>query len=99
MLIAPELTFPKSVQESAGEKSLAVGESLTAEKMEQCRWVKPKRGDYATLLYGRFSTSLLPLINGLCVITMRLPVVDIADHERTSVLRRDLQMWRRWPRG
>ena len=28
---------------------------------------------------------------GLCVITTRLPVADIADHERTSVLRRDLE--------
>src|SRR5215467_1908940 len=27
---------------------------------------------------------------GLCVITTRLPVTDIADHERTSALRRDL---------
>jgi hypothetical protein len=27
---------------------------------------------------------------GLCVITTRTPVADIADHERTSVLRRDL---------
>ena len=36
---------------------------------------------------------------GLCVVTTRLPVVDIRDHERNSVLCRDLQMWRRWPRG
>ena len=28
---------------------------------------------------------------GLCVITTRIPVTDIADHERTSVLRRDLE--------
>jgi hypothetical protein len=28
---------------------------------------------------------------GLCVITTRLPIVDIADHERTSALRRDLE--------
>src|SRR6202030_3240744 len=28
---------------------------------------------------------------GLCVITTRLPVTDIADHERTSVLRRELE--------
>src|SRR6516162_9695275 len=28
---------------------------------------------------------------GLCVITSRLPVADIADHERTSALRRDLE--------
>ena len=27
---------------------------------------------------------------GLCVITTRTPVADIADHERTSALRRDL---------
>jgi Protein kinase domain/NACHT domain len=29
--------------------------------------------------------------NGLCVITTRLTVADIADHERTSVLRRNLE--------
>src|SRR5439155_1073016 len=29
--------------------------------------------------------------NGLCLITTRLPVADIADHERTSALRRDLE--------
>jgi len=28
---------------------------------------------------------------GLCVVTTRLPVADIADHERTSALRRDLE--------
>jgi len=28
---------------------------------------------------------------GLCVITTRLPVADVADHERTSALRRDLE--------
>jgi hypothetical protein len=28
---------------------------------------------------------------GLCVITTRLPVVDLLDHERTSVLRRELE--------
>jgi hypothetical protein len=29
---------------------------------------------------------------GLCVITTRIPVADIADHERTSALRRDLEL-------
>ena len=29
--------------------------------------------------------------SGLCVITTRLPVADIADHEHTSALRRDLE--------
>jgi len=28
---------------------------------------------------------------GLCVITTRIPVADIADHEQTSVLRRELE--------
>ena len=28
---------------------------------------------------------------GLCLITTRIPIADIADHERTSVLRRDLE--------
>jgi len=30
---------------------------------------------------------------GLCVITTRTPVADIADHERTSALRRDQNAW------
>jgi serine/threonine protein kinase len=34
---------------------------------------------------------------GLCVITTRLPVADIADHERTSALRRDLEQLSRLP--
>jgi hypothetical protein len=46
-----------------------------------------------------FLHELAAFNNGLCVITTRLPVVDIADHERTSVLRRDLKMWRRWPQA
>ena len=29
--------------------------------------------------------------SGLCVITTRLPIADVADHERTSALRRDLE--------
>ena len=29
--------------------------------------------------------------SGLCVVTTRLPIADIADHERTSALRRDLE--------
>ena len=33
--------------------------------------------------------------SGLCVITTRLPVADIADHERTSTLRRDLEHFER----
>jgi hypothetical protein len=28
---------------------------------------------------------------GLCLVTTRLPVADLADHEGTSVLRRDLE--------
>src|SRR3982074_1551935 len=34
---------------------------------------------------------LASLNTGLCVITTRLPIADIADHERTSALRRDLE--------
>jgi predicted ATPase len=34
---------------------------------------------------------LAALNSGLCVITTRTPVTDIADHERTSALRRDLE--------
>jgi serine/threonine protein kinase len=34
---------------------------------------------------------LAAFYTGLCVITTRIPVADIADHEQTSVLRRDLE--------
>ena len=34
---------------------------------------------------------LATFINGLCVITTRLPVADLADHERRSVLRYELE--------
>jgi serine/threonine protein kinase len=34
---------------------------------------------------------LATFINGLCVITTRLPVADLADHERRSALRYDLE--------
>ena len=36
-------------------------------------------------------TELAAFNTGLCVITTRLPVADIADHERTSAPRRDLE--------
>jgi predicted ATPase len=38
-----------------------------------------------------FLRELAAFNTGLCVITTRLPVADIADHERTSVLRRELE--------
>ena len=38
-----------------------------------------------------FKSCLFPDSKGLCVITTRTPVADIADHERTSALRRDLE--------
>ena len=33
---------PVSLQESAREKGLAIGESLTTEKMKECYWITPK---------------------------------------------------------
>ena len=39
----------------------------------------------------RLLRELAAFNRGLCVITTRLPVVDVADHERTSALRRDLE--------
>ena len=44
---------------------------------------------------GRFDRTHWSLVlaanTGLCVITTRTPVAEIADHERTSALRRDLE--------
>ena len=38
-----------------------------------------------------FLRELAAFNTGLCLITTRIPVADIADHERTSALRRDLK--------
>ena len=38
-----------------------------------------------------FLRELAAFNRGLCVITTRMPIADIADHERTSALRRDLE--------
>ena len=50
-----------------------------------------KKDDYAILPSRRFLRELAAFNTGLCVITTRMPVADIADHERTSALRRDLE--------
>src|SRR5215469_9183325 len=50
-----------------------------------------RKGGYVSLLCRRFCVSSLLLIWGLCIITTRMPVPDIADHERTSALRRELE--------
>ena len=39
----------------------------------------------------RFLRELAAFNTGLCVITTRLPVADLADHEHTSAPRRDLE--------
>jgi hypothetical protein len=44
-----------------------------------------------SLLSNRFLRELAAFNTGLCVITTRLPVADLADHERTSALRLDLE--------
>ena len=38
-----------------------------------------------------FLRELAAFNRGLCVVTTRMPIADIADHERTSALRRDLE--------
>jgi hypothetical protein len=50
-----------------------------------------KKDAYVCLLSKPFCGSLQLLTRGLCVITTRTPVVELADHERTSALRRDLE--------
>jgi hypothetical protein len=41
--------------------------------------------------YRQGTNGLAAFNTGLCVITTRTPVVDIADHERTSTRRRELE--------
>jgi hypothetical protein len=48
------------------------------------RWNSARSACFARLSLAEFNT-------GLCVITTRTPVVDIADHERTSTRRRELE--------
>jgi hypothetical protein len=50
-----------------------------------------KKDEYASLRSRLFCASLLLFNKGLCVITTRTPVADIADHEGTSALRRELE--------
>ena len=59
----------------------------------------PQQGRLRESSLRGFLGNLSASNRGLCVVTTRLPVVDIRDHERNLVLCRDLQMWRRWPRG
>ena len=39
----------------------------------------------------RFCRELAAFNSGLCIITTRLPIADVADHEHTSAPRRDLE--------
>jgi hypothetical protein len=50
-----------------------------------------KKDGYVSLPYRRFCAKLAAFNKGLCVITTRLPVADIADHERTSAPRHYLE--------
>jgi hypothetical protein len=51
----------------------------------------PQEGRVREPSLQAFLRELAAFNTGLCVITTRTPVADIADHERTSVLRRDLE--------
>jgi hypothetical protein len=51
----------------------------------------PKKDGYVSLPSRHFCASLRFFNTGLCLITTRTPVTDIADHEGTSALRRDLE--------
>jgi hypothetical protein len=51
-----------------------------------------KKDAFVSLPSRRFLRELAAFNTGLCVITTRLSVADIADHEGTSALRRDLEL-------
>src|SRR6516162_5203548 len=51
----------------------------------------PQEGRIRELSIQALLRELAAFNTGLCVITTRLPVADIADHEHTSALRRDLE--------
>src|SRR4029077_1144615 len=51
----------------------------------------PQEGRVREPSLQAFLRQLAAFNTGLCVITTRLPVADIADHERPSALRRDLE--------
>jgi serine/threonine protein kinase/tetratricopeptide (TPR) repeat protein len=51
----------------------------------------PQEGRVRALALQALLRELAAFNTGLCVITTRMPVADIADHERGSVLRRDLE--------
>jgi serine/threonine protein kinase len=58
----------------------------------------PQEGRLRDSSIQGFLRTLAGFDKGLCIVTTRLPVVDIADNERASVLRRDLQLWQKWRR-
>ncbi|MBV8969701.1 MAG: protein kinase, partial [Verrucomicrobia bacterium] len=51
----------------------------------------PQEGRLREPSLQAFLRELAAFNTGLCVITTRTPIADIADHERTSALRRDLE--------
>jgi hypothetical protein len=51
----------------------------------------PQEGRVREPALQAFLRELAAFNMGLCVITTRLPIADIADHERTSALRRELE--------
>jgi hypothetical protein len=51
----------------------------------------PKKDDCAIPSLQALLRELAAFNTGLCLITTRMPVADIADHEGTSALRRDLE--------
>src|SRR5260221_3050761 len=51
----------------------------------------PQEGRVREPSIQAFPRELAAFNTGLCVITTRFPIADIADHERTSALRRDLE--------
>ena len=50
-----------------------------------------KKDGYVILPSRRFLRELAAFNTGLCVITTRLPIADLADHEHSSAPRRDLE--------
>jgi hypothetical protein len=76
-----------------------VGEAyLTSSNLTGSRWLGaapnppgPQEGRLREPSLQALLRELAAFNTGLCVITTRTPVADIADHERTSALRRDLE--------
>ncbi len=58
----------------------------------------PQEGRLRECSLKEFLRKIAAFNRGLCVVTSRLALADIADKERSSVLRLDLRLWQQWRR-